>query len=93
VDFFLSEKLEVAAGVKQQLELDAARLPNLRLLPGRFMVIEQAMGLPKDRTPKAQSYLRQFVEEMKSSGFVAASLQKHKIEGASIAPALTQEKR
>ena len=93
VDFFLNEKLEVAAGVKQQLELDAARLPNLRLLPGRFMVIEQAMGLPKDRTPKAQSYLRQFVEEMKSSGFVAASLQKHKIEGASIAPALTQEKR
>jgi len=89
VDFFLNEKLEVAAGVKQQLELDAARLPNLRLLPGRFMVIEQAMGLPKDRPPQAQLYLRQFVEDMKASGFVAASLQKHKIEGASIAPPST----
>jgi polar amino acid transport system substrate-binding protein len=88
VDLFLNEKLEVAAGVKQQLEFDAARLPNLRLLPGRFMVIEQAMGLPKDRSPQAQLYLRQFVEEMKATGFVAASLQKHKIEGASIAPAL-----
>ena len=87
VDFFLKEKLEVAAGVKQQLEFDAARLPNLRLLPGRFMVIEQAMGLPKDRAPEAQRYLRLYVEEMKSSGFVAASLKKHKIEGASIAPA------
>ena len=93
VDFFLNEKLEVAAGVKQQLEFDAARLPNLRLLPGRFMVIEQAMGLPKDRAPEAQRYLRQFVEEMKSSGFVAASLKKHKIEGASIAPASPQENR
>jgi polar amino acid transport system substrate-binding protein len=87
VDFFLSEKLEVAAGVKQQLEMDAARLPGLRLLPGRFMVIEQAMGLPKDRAPQAHAYLRQFVEEMKASGFVAAALKKHKIEGASIAPA------
>ena len=34
------------AGVKQQLEADAARVGGVRLLPGRFMVIEQAMGLP-----------------------------------------------
>jgi len=87
VDYFLSEQLDVAAGVKQQLQMDAARLPNLRLLPGRFMVIEQAMGLPKGRSPEAQAYLRQFVEDMKASGFVAESLKKHKIEGASIAPA------
>lgn len=87
VDFFLSEKLEVAAGVKQQLEMDAKRLPNLRLLPGRFMVIEQAMGLPKTRSPEAQAYLKKFVEEMKASGFVAASLARHKIEGAAVAPA------
>lgn len=89
VDFFLSEQLDVAAGVKQQLQMDAARLPQLRLLPGRFMVIEQAMGLPKGRSPEAQAYLRQFVEDMKASGFVAAALKKHKIEGASIAPAQT----
>ena len=87
VDYFISEKLEVAAGVKQQLEMDAKRLPNLRLLPGRFMVIEQAMGLPKSRSPEAQAYLKKFVEEMKSSGFVAASLARHKIEGAAVAPA------
>jgi polar amino acid transport system substrate-binding protein len=87
VDFFLTEKLEVAAGVKQQLEMDAKRLPNLRLLPGRFMVIEQAMGLPKTRSPEAQAYLKKFVEEMKSSGFVAQSLMRHKIEGAAVAPA------
>jgi polar amino acid transport system substrate-binding protein len=57
-------------------------------LPGRFMVIEQAMGLPKSRSPEAQVYLKNFVEEMKSSGFVAASLARHKIEGAAVAPAL-----
>ena len=89
VDFFLSEQLDVAAGVKQQLQMDAARLPQLRLLPGRFMVIEQAMGLPKGRSSEAQVYLRQFVEDMKASGFVADALKKHKIEGASIAPPQT----
>ncbi len=87
VDFFLSEKLDVAAGVKQQLEMDAKRLPHLRLLPGRFMVIEQAMGLPKTRSDAAQNYLKKFVEEMKASGFVAASLLRHHIEGAAVAPA------
>ena len=87
VDFFLSEKLEVAAGVKQQLEMDATRLPNLRLLPGRFMVIEQAMGLPKTRSPKAQAYLKQFVEDIKASGFVSQSMARHNIQGAAVAPA------
>ena len=87
VDFFLSEQLEVAAGVKQQLEMDAKRLPNLRLLPGRFMVIEQAMGLPKTRSPEAQAYLKQFVEDLKASGFVAQSMARHSIQGAAVAPA------
>ncbi len=87
VDFFLSEKLEVAAGVKQQLEMDAKRLPNLRLLPGRFMVIEQAMGLPKTRSPEAQAYLKKFVEDLKASGFVAQSMARHNIQGAAVAPA------
>lgn len=49
VDVFVEQGLEVAAGVKQQLEADVKRIPNLRLLPGRFMVIQQAMGLPKSR--------------------------------------------
>jgi polar amino acid transport system substrate-binding protein len=44
VDTFLANGDDVAAGVKQQLEADAKRLPGLRLLPGRFMVIEQASG-------------------------------------------------
>jgi len=84
-DLFVAQQLDVAAGVKQQLEADARRVPGLRLLDGRFMVIEQAMATPKERTAGAQ-YLRGFVEEMKASGFVAASLARQGIEGASIAP-------
>lgn len=84
-DVFLAQNLEVAAGVKQQLEADAKRVGGVRLLPGRFMVINQAMGLPKGRD-KAAAYVESFVEEMKASGFVAAALKRHGIEGAAVAP-------
>jgi polar amino acid transport system substrate-binding protein len=78
---------EVAAGVKQQLEQDAARLGGMRLLPGRFMVIRQAMGCPKSRGEAAAAALADFVEAMKASGFVAEALARHGIAGASVAPA------
>lgn len=84
-DLFLAQKLEVAAGVKQQLEADARRVGGVRLLPGRFMVIEQAMGVPKGRAA-AQAWLSGFIEEMKASGFVATALQRHGIGGAAVAP-------
>lgn len=87
VDVFVEQHLDVAAGVKQQLEADRQRFPGLRLLPGRFMVIQQAMGLPKGRGDAAAAYLRAFVEDMKASGFVAQALERHGIEGASVAPA------
>lgn len=86
VDTFLDQGLEVAAGVRQQLEADVQRLGGLRLLPGRFMVIRQAMGLPKGRDERALKCLDQFVERMKASGFVARALARHGIEGAVVAP-------
>ncbi|WP_429452684.1 ABC transporter substrate-binding protein [Paraburkholderia sp. WC7.3g] len=87
VPTFIEQHLEVAAGVKQQLEADAKQTPGLRLLDERFMVIRQAMGLPKDRGEAAAHALWSFVEEMKGSGFVAQSLARHNIAGASVAPA------
>lgn len=87
VDVFVETQADVAAGVKQQLEADQKRFPGHRLLPGRFMVIQQAMGLPKGRSAEAVAYLKAFVEDMKASGFVAQALQRHGIEGASVAPA------
>ena len=83
-DLFLKQNLDVAAGVKQQMEADAKRVPGVRLLEGRFMVINQAMGMPKGR-PAGLAYLRAFVEEMKASGFVAAALERHGIQGAAVA--------
>jgi polar amino acid transport system substrate-binding protein len=86
VEVFAQQGADVAAGVKQQLQADAQRLGGLRLLPGRFMVIQQAMGLPKGRGEEAAAVLSRFVEDIKASGFVAAALARHGIEGASAVP-------
>jgi len=86
VQTFVEEQAEVAAGVKQQLEADARQVGGLRLLGERFMVIQQAMGVPKSRGEGAAQALRAFVEEMKASGFVAEALARHRIGGASVAP-------
>jgi polar amino acid transport system substrate-binding protein len=85
VDTMVQQRMDVAAGVRQQLEADAKRLPGLRLLDGRFMVINQAMATPNGR-PAGARYLGEFVEEMKASGFVAQALARHRIEGAMVAP-------
>ena len=88
VDTMMAQTLDVAAGVKQQLEADAKRVGGVRLLEGRFMVINQAMAIPKGRAAGAR-YLTRFVEEMKASGFVAEALRRHGIEGAVVAPLST----
>lgn len=82
-----SGEVEVAAGIRQMLEGEARRAPGVRVLPGRFMVIQQAMGTPASRGAEAQALLAAFVEEMKASGFVADALKRHRIEGAGVAPA------
>jgi polar amino acid transport system substrate-binding protein len=86
IERFMSQKLDVAAGVRPAIEADARRIPGLRLLPGRFMAINQAMGTPRGREAGAK-YLHDFIEEMKASGFIARSLARDRIEGASVAPA------
>ena len=49
VQDFLDSGAQVAAGIRQPLEAEALRRGGLRVLPGRFMVIQQAMGCPKGR--------------------------------------------
>ncbi len=83
--------VEVAAGIRQVLEAEARRAPGLRLLPGRFMVIRQAMGTPASRGGEALALLATFVEQMKASGFVAEALKRHHIEGATVAPLMAGE--
>ena len=78
--------VDVAAGIRQVLEGEARRAPGVRVLPGRFMVIQQAMCLPPAVAADAHALLATFAEEMKASGFVADALTRHRIDGAIVAP-------
>ena len=77
--------LDCVAGIRPQLEAAARRVSGLRLLPDRFMTIEQAVGTPRRRAAGAD-YLRAFVDEVKRSGFAAEAFARHRITGASLAP-------
>lgn len=89
VPYFIDRKLEAAAGIKAPMARYAATDPNVRLIPGRFMVIEQAMALPRGRDA-GYRYVRQFVEEMKANGFVAGGLQRSGQDDAEVAPPAAQ---
>lgn len=86
---FEQQHLDVLAGVKQPLVSYVAEHPNARLLPGRFMAIEQAMGTPQGRSAGA-AFLRSFVEQMKASGFVARALDASGQDKSAVAPAAPQ---
>jgi polar amino acid transport system substrate-binding protein len=86
IALFKTEKLEAAAGVKQPTVAYAKTDPAVRMIEGRFMEIRQAMGTPKGREAGAR-YLRDFIEEMKASGFVADSLKRSNQPDAAVAPA------
>ena len=76
--------LDAVAGVKPQLEAEAKRVEGLRLLPQRFMAINQAMGTPRNRETGAR-YLRAFMDDIKATGFVAEAFARNRIVGASLA--------
>jgi polar amino acid transport system substrate-binding protein len=76
VDVFRAEGLEVAAGIREPMTAFVATNPDLRLIEERFMAIRQAVGTTKTRRPETVRFLRDLVEELTASGFVARSLRK-----------------
>jgi polar amino acid transport system substrate-binding protein len=84
-DQFVAEKLDVLAGLKPRLLQDVEKLPGARILEGKFMSVQQAIGTGRKNTAGA-AYLRAFVEEVKASGLVQRLIEKHKVRGLSVAP-------
>jgi len=73
LEWFLRDRLEAAAGVRQPLAVFAGDHPGLRMLPGSFMAIHQAMAVSKGRGADARD-LNPFIEELKASGWIAREL-------------------
>jgi polar amino acid transport system substrate-binding protein len=89
-ELIIAGKVDVLGGVRQHLVANTAKLPGSRVFDGRFMAIQQALGIPKGREA-GLSYLREFIEDVKASGLVARALEKAGVQGVSIAPRITSK--
>ncbi|MFD3405793.1 transporter substrate-binding domain-containing protein [Kribbella sp. NPDC058693] len=86
VDVFRAEGLEAAAGIRQPITQYVAEHPDLRVIDERFMQIQQAVGTAKAKHPETVAYLHAVIEDLKSSGFIAASLAASGQADAMVAP-------
>lgn len=76
---------EVLASNKQRLLSAAETNPGYRLLEGRFTAIQHAVGVPMGRSAAA-AYVRDFIEEVKASGFIQRVLEEAGLRGVVVAP-------
>jgi polar amino acid transport system substrate-binding protein len=84
-NLLVTGKVDALSGLKQALIGYADRLPGSRMLDGRFMAVQQSIGVPRGRDAGLQ-YLRGFVEDAKSSGLVARAIERTGARGVSVAP-------
>ncbi|MGQ3301657.1 ABC transporter substrate-binding protein [Reyranella sp.] len=82
---FMSDKLEVLAGLRPGLLKDVEKAPGLKILEGKFTAVQQAVGTAKANI-EAAAFLADFVEKAKKSGMVQGFIDRHKVKGLSVAP-------
>ena len=82
IDLFNERRAEALAGLKPALLESMDKMPDARLLEGKFMTVNHGLGTPRERRAAAE-YLKAFVEEMNASGFVARSIERHGVQGLS----------
>jgi polar amino acid transport system substrate-binding protein len=83
---FVDDKLDALAGLRPRLVTDQEKIAGSRILEGNFTAVQQAAGTPKGRSVAAQ-YLREFIEDVKSSGLVAKRIEANNVRGLTVAPA------
>jgi len=76
-------RLEVLAGLKTKLASDLEKHPGrYRMLPGKFMAVQQAVGcLKANESTAGIDFLKSFVEEAKACGMVQGLIDKHEVAG------------
>jgi polar amino acid transport system substrate-binding protein len=79
---FNEGKVDAVSGLKPALLDVMAKLLDGRMLDGKFMTVNHGLGVPRERTAAAE-YLKAFVADVTASGFVARSIERHKVQGLS----------
>lgn len=86
VTVFEDSGLEAGAGIRQPTEAWAVTRPGVRVVEEAFMQIRQAVGVPRSRSAETIAYVASYVEEVKASGFVRASLDAAGRADTTVAP-------
>ena len=82
IDMINDRKAEAMAALKPMLIDSMPQMPDARLLDGRFMTVNHGLSTSRGKSA-ADEYLKQFVQELNASGFIARSIERHGIKGLS----------
>lgn len=82
IDLFRARGADAVAALKPNLLDSMAKMPDARLLEGRFMTVNHGLCTPRARRAAAE-YLKAFAEDVNASGFVARSIARHGVQGLS----------
>jgi polar amino acid transport system substrate-binding protein len=82
---FVDGCLDVLAGLRPRLLKDVEALPGARILDGKFMAVQQAIGAARENAA-GMAFLRAFVEEAEAPRLVAALMARHGARSLSVTP-------
>jgi len=80
IEIFNARRADAVAALKPNLLDSMAKMPDGRMLEGRFMTVNHGLGTPRARSAGA-AYLKAFVEDMNASGFIARSIERNGVQG------------
>lgn len=78
-------KADAAAANKPTLYADAEKLPGSRVLDGRVAAAQYAIVTRKGQDAAGNAYLRKFVDEIRTEGFIKDAISKAGLRGVGVA--------
>lgn len=82
IENFNARRTEAIAALKPMLLDWMAKMPDARIVEGRFMTVNHGLSIPHGR-PAAEAWLKDFVAELNASGFIARSIERNGVKGLS----------
>lgn len=71
-------------GLRPMLLSTSEKMPQYRVVSGRFATVQQAIGVQKGRG-SAAAYIAEFLQDVKQSGLLARVIADHNVKGLTIA--------
>jgi polar amino acid transport system substrate-binding protein len=83
---FANGEIDAFGANRQRLTNMAAEMPGYRLLPDNIFDVPQTIIVPKDK-PEVLAEVNRFIDDVRGSGFLAASIERSHIPCVEVAPA------